>query len=149
MIERRLLRATLFDFIFLWYLWTCSLRSPLPYATWSIPNSNTHLRQPVSCALFFIISSSMFHNFFNRPDYHVWNTRIIRLKQQRHKGGAMNCPYFRQTYVDFCDAPAAVHVPTISEMETYCFRAQYKMCPKFTRVMPRKTSQFIRKSGAA
>lgn len=44
----------------------------------------------------------------------------------------MNCPYFREGYFGICVAPDSVHVPAISEMESYCFRTHYGTCPHFS-----------------
>jgi hypothetical protein len=60
----------------------------------------------------------------------------------------MSCPYFKEGYFGFCDAPAAIHVTTIAEMETYCFKARYRECPMFTDIMFIETSQMQRTSRA-
>jgi hypothetical protein len=46
----------------------------------------------------------------------------------------MSCPYFREGYFGICVAPDAIHVPSIAEMETLCFKARYAACPSFTDV---------------
>jgi len=44
---------------------------------------------------------------------------------------SMTCPYFKEGYFGVCDAPDSTHVPTIAEMETFCFKASYEGCPNF------------------
>jgi hypothetical protein len=44
----------------------------------------------------------------------------------------MGCPYFREGYFGICVAPDAIHVPSIAEMETLCFKTRYAACPNFT-----------------
>lgn len=46
----------------------------------------------------------------------------------------MNCPYFKEGYFGICDAPDAIHVPSIVEMESFCFKAHHKACPNFSCV---------------
>ncbi|MCL5022861.1 MAG: hypothetical protein M1497_05795 [Nitrospirae bacterium] len=43
----------------------------------------------------------------------------------------MSCPYFKEGYFGICVAPEAVHVASIAEMETFCFRVTYEKCPNF------------------
>ena len=43
----------------------------------------------------------------------------------------MSCPYFKEGYFAVCDASNSIHVPTIAEMETFCFKANYENCPNF------------------
>jgi hypothetical protein len=47
----------------------------------------------------------------------------------------MSCPYFREGYFGICVAPDAIHVPSITEMETLCFKARYAACPNFTDII--------------
>jgi hypothetical protein len=45
----------------------------------------------------------------------------------------MVCPYFRESYFGICVAHVAhdaIHVPSIDEMERFCFRSLYSACPK-------------------
>jgi hypothetical protein len=58
----------------------------------------------------------------------------------------MSCPYFKEGSFGLCDAPAAIHVPSIAEMETYCFKARYRDCPMFTDITCIETSQALRTS---
>lgn len=44
----------------------------------------------------------------------------------------MNCPCFKETSVGLCDASKKLRVPSISEMEIYCFRTAFRYCPFFT-----------------
>ena len=44
----------------------------------------------------------------------------------------MSCPYFREGSFGICVAPDAIHVPSIAEMETLCFKTRYTACPNFT-----------------
>jgi hypothetical protein len=46
--------------------------------------------------------------------------------------GALSCPYFKEGYFGICVALDAIHVPSIAEMETFCFRVFYERCPTFT-----------------
>ncbi len=41
----------------------------------------------------------------------------------------MSCPNFKEGIFAICVAPDAIHVPSISEMEKYCFRSWYGTCP--------------------
>jgi hypothetical protein len=41
----------------------------------------------------------------------------------------MSCPYFKEGYFGVCDAPNAIHVPTIAEMEAFCIKVYYESCP--------------------
>jgi hypothetical protein len=45
----------------------------------------------------------------------------------------MTCPHFKEGYFGLCDAPDAIHVPTIDEMERFCFKACYADCPSLSR----------------
>lgn len=40
------------------------------------------------------------------------------------------CPFFKKGYFAACTASGANHVPTIAEMEQYCFR-ETSLCPAF------------------
>jgi len=52
----------------------------------------------------------------------------------------MSCPYFKEGYFGVCDAPDSIHIPTIAEMETFCFKVQYESCPNFRDIEdPRDT----------
>ncbi len=53
----------------------------------------------------------------------------------------MGCPYFKEGYFGFCDAPDAIHVPSIAEMEAYCFKARHSQCPMFKDIMRAETAQ--------
>ncbi len=57
----------------------------------------------------------------------------------------MSCPYFKEGYFGICVAPDAIHVPSIAEMEKFCFRVRYENCPKFSdmgyRVYPERTGE--------
>ncbi len=41
----------------------------------------------------------------------------------------MTCPYFEDAYVGVCNASHFTYVPSISEMERYCFKENYRSCP--------------------
>ncbi len=41
----------------------------------------------------------------------------------------MSCPYFRTSYFGVCVAEGSIHVPSIDEMERFCFRSWYSTCP--------------------
>lgn len=43
----------------------------------------------------------------------------------------MSCPYFKEGHFGICVAPDAIHVPSIAEVETFCFRVFYESCPNF------------------
>jgi hypothetical protein len=47
----------------------------------------------------------------------------------------MSCPYFREGYFGVCVAPDAIHVPRIEEMEKFCFRSWYRICPHIALLM--------------
>jgi len=44
----------------------------------------------------------------------------------------MSCPYLREATFGICVAPDAIHVPSIAEMEKFCFKTRYETCPNFT-----------------
>jgi len=46
----------------------------------------------------------------------------------------MSCPYFKEGYFGICDAPDAIHVPAIAELESFCFRDHYHACPHLSGV---------------
>ena len=41
----------------------------------------------------------------------------------------MSCPFIRDGYFGICVAPDAIHVISIDEMERFCFKASYSICP--------------------
>lgn len=43
----------------------------------------------------------------------------------------MSCPLFKQEYVGACAACESPHIPSIAELERYCFRADFGNCPLF------------------
>lgn len=43
----------------------------------------------------------------------------------------MACHYFRKGYFGVCTASESGHVPSIAEMENYCFKKHYSICPIF------------------
>jgi hypothetical protein len=43
----------------------------------------------------------------------------------------MSCPYFKEATFGICVAPDAIHVPSILEMEKFCFRMSHENCPNF------------------
>lgn len=47
----------------------------------------------------------------------------------------MNCPYFEEGYIGTCGASVLRYVPNIEQMETYCFRNIYKLCPTLSSSM--------------
>jgi hypothetical protein len=62
----------------------------------------------------------------------------------------MSCPYFKEGYFGICVAPDAIHVPSIAEMEKFCFRARYESCPSFTHMeysMYPEKADHVRKNG--
>ena len=44
----------------------------------------------------------------------------------------MTCPYFKEGYFGICVAPDAIHVPDIAEMQSFCLRSHYELCPSFS-----------------
>jgi hypothetical protein len=54
---------------------------------------------------------------------------IIILNESLVKEKIMSCPYFKEGYFGICVAPDAIHVPSIDEMERFCFRSWYSICP--------------------
>jgi hypothetical protein len=48
----------------------------------------------------------------------------------------MNCPYFREAYFAICVAKDVIHVPSIDEMERFCFRTWHRICPQLSRNVP-------------
>jgi hypothetical protein len=56
----------------------------------------------------------------------------------------MNCPYFKEGYFGICDAPDAIHVPTIMELESFCFRDHYDACPHLSGVNKSEGSETAR-----
>jgi hypothetical protein len=40
----------------------------------------------------------------------------------------MTCPCLRQEYVGVCAASGFPHVPSVAQMETYCFKKSYRYC---------------------
>ncbi len=46
----------------------------------------------------------------------------------------MSCPHFKEGYFGICVAPNAVHVPSIAEMENFCFRVRYEDCPNLASI---------------
>lgn len=52
----------------------------------------------------------------------------------------MSCPYFKESYFGICVAQDAIHVPSIDEMERFCFRAWYSTCPNITHLKDPKNS---------
>lgn len=43
----------------------------------------------------------------------------------------MACHYFQKGYFGVCTASELGHVPSITEMENYCFKKHYSVCPIF------------------
>lgn len=43
----------------------------------------------------------------------------------------MNCPCFKETSIGLCDASRKLHVPSITEMDKYCFKTSFRRCPLF------------------
>ena len=41
----------------------------------------------------------------------------------------MSCPFFKESHFGICIVPEAIHVPSIDEMERFCFKAWYFTCP--------------------
>ncbi len=56
----------------------------------------------------------------------------------------MSCPFFKQEYVGACAAGESPHVPSIAELERYCFRAEFGGCPHFmqSRVRTRNEDRY-------
>lgn len=40
----------------------------------------------------------------------------------------MSCPFFESSSIGTCTAPPELHIPSIAQMEQYCFRAAYHTC---------------------
>jgi len=43
----------------------------------------------------------------------------------------MSCPYFKDHYFGFCTRSNSSYVPSIAEMEDYCFTDGFTSCPIF------------------
>jgi hypothetical protein len=41
----------------------------------------------------------------------------------------MSCPYFRESYFALCARSNSTYVPSIAEMEQYCFKDKFYFCP--------------------
>lgn len=41
------------------------------------------------------------------------------------------CLYFKAGYFGVCNASESYYVPSIAEMEQYCFKEDYRFCPIF------------------
>ncbi len=55
----------------------------------------------------------------------------------------MSCPYFNEMYVGVCEALEEPYVPTIGELEQFCFREHYRSCPIFEAyILGDKVRQF-------
>ena len=50
----------------------------------------------------------------------------------------MTCPYFEDAYVGVCNASDFTYVPTINEMEHYCFKEHYRSCPTLESSLSKK-----------
>jgi len=48
----------------------------------------------------------------------------------------MSCPYFREGYFAVCIAYESMYTPSIARMETYCFNANYGLCPSLASYIP-------------
>jgi hypothetical protein len=46
----------------------------------------------------------------------------------------MSCPYFKESCFGTCGARDAIHVPSIDEMERFCFSSWYFTCPIILRM---------------
>jgi hypothetical protein len=53
----------------------------------------------------------------------------------------MTCPFFKESYFGICDAQDAIHVPSIDEMERFCFRSSYSTCPKISSLQEPEKSE--------
>jgi len=47
------------------------------------------------------------------------------------------CPFFKNGYFGTCAASGSSHVPSIAEMEEYCFR-EHSVCPIFENYTTKK-----------
>ena len=45
----------------------------------------------------------------------------------------MTCHYFKEAYLGFCNASETLHVPSINEMETHCFK-DFHTCPIYNKL---------------
>jgi hypothetical protein len=56
----------------------------------------------------------------------------------------MSCPFLKREYVGACAAGESPHVPSIAELERYCFRAEFGDCPHFmqSRVQTHKENRY-------
>ena len=61
----------------------------------------------------------------------------------------MSCPYFRESHFGMCTAVDSIHIPSIDEMERFCFRPWFDRCPHMTRFWDMAWSQNMQSSGAA
>ena len=48
----------------------------------------------------------------------------------------MSCPCLLEEYVGFCGGSDFPYVPSITEMEKWCFRDTYASCPVFESIKP-------------
>ncbi len=46
----------------------------------------------------------------------------------------MNCPCFKETSIGLCDASRKLYVPSIAEMDKYCYKTSFRHCPLFHRL---------------
>lgn len=51
----------------------------------------------------------------------------------------MACHYFQKGYFGVCTASASSHVPSITEMENFCFKEYYRICPIFEKFMTKRS----------
>jgi hypothetical protein len=47
----------------------------------------------------------------------------------------MSCPYFDEGYFGTCAASETRYVPSIKQMETYCFQQNYRLCPTLSEYL--------------
>ena len=43
----------------------------------------------------------------------------------------MSCPCFIEDYFGVCTASKVPYIPSIAELERYCFNVNFKLCPVF------------------
>ncbi len=48
----------------------------------------------------------------------------------------MACPFFKESYVGYCNACGFPYVPSIFELEQQCFKDSFEVCINFNSLHP-------------
>jgi len=51
----------------------------------------------------------------------------------------MACHYFKKGYFGICTASESGYVPSITELEKFCFKEYYRICPIFEDFMMKRS----------